>query len=214
MTAAIKICGVTTPEAISAVAEIRADYAGFVFFPRSPRYRPLAQAVELAADLPSSTRRVALLVDAEDSTIGEIVAALKPGLLQLHGAETPDRARDIAAKFATPVMKVIGVGSKDDIARAAAYRGIAERIMFDAKPPKREGALPGGNAVTFDWNILAGAEIGLPWMLAGGLTPANVADAIRISGAKTVDVSSGVESAPGVKSPELIRDFAAAVRKA
>jgi phosphoribosylanthranilate isomerase len=214
VTVAIKICGVTTPEAIAAVADIRADYAGFVFFQRSPRYRPLARAAELAAGLPASIRRVALLVDADDTTIGDIVAALKPGLLQLHGAETPERARDIAAKFATPVMKVIGVASTDDIARAAAYQGIAERIMFDAKPPQRDGALPGGNAVSFDWTILAGAEIGLPWMLAGGLTPANVAEAIRISGAKAVDVSSGVESAPGLKSPELIRDFAAAVRKA
>lgn len=214
MTAALKICGLTTPEAVSAVAAIRAEYAGFVFFARSPRNVTPTRAAELASGLPAATRRVALLVDAGDAAIGDIVGALKPGLLQLHGAEPPERARDIAARFATPVMKVIGVSEKADIARAAAYKGIAERIMFDAKPPQRDGALPGGNAVSFDWTILAGAEIGLPWMLAGGLTPGNVADAIRISGAKTVDVSSGVESAPGVKSPELIRDFAAAVQKA
>jgi phosphoribosylanthranilate isomerase len=213
MTVAVKICGLNSPESARAVARAKAEYAGFNFFPRSPRFVTPAQAAALAADLPASVRRVALVVDADDGTLGAIVAALRPGLVQLHGAETPERCREIASKFDTPVMKVLGVSAKSDLARADAYAGAVERIMFDAKPPKRPDALPGGNAVSFDWTIPSGASLALPWMLAGGLTPSNVAEAIRISGARAVDVASGVETAPGVKSPELIREFVESVRK-
>jgi phosphoribosylanthranilate isomerase len=170
-------------------------------------------AASLASALPMRVRRVALVVDADDGTLGAIVAALRPGLVQLHGKETPERCREIAAKFDAPVMKVLGVSTKADLARADAYVGNVERVMFDAKPPLRHDALPGGNAVSFDWTILAGATMALPWMLAGGLTPENVADAIRISGARAVDVASGVESAPGVKSPNLIRKFVESAKK-
>ncbi|MFM7345204.1 MAG: phosphoribosylanthranilate isomerase [Tagaea sp.] len=213
MTVAVKICGLNTPESVRAVARANADYAGFNFFARSPRFVTPAKAAALAADLPASVRRVALVVDADDGALGAIVAALRPGLVQLHGAETPERSREIASKFDTPVMKVLGVSAKSDLARADAYAGAVERIMFDAKPPKRPDALPGGNAVSFDWTILSEASLALPWMLAGGLTPSNVAEAIRISGARAVDVASGVETAPGVKSPELIREFVESVRK-
>jgi phosphoribosylanthranilate isomerase len=213
MTIAVKICGLNTPESIRAVADAGADYAGFNFYPRSPRRVTPALAASLASALPARVRRVALVVDADDGTLGAIVAALRPGLVQLHGQETPERCREIAAKFDTPVMKVLGVSAQADLARAQAYAGAVERVMFDAKPPQRPDALPGGNAVSFDWTILAGASVGLPWMLAGGLTPANVAEAIRISGASEVDVASGVESAPGVKSPALIRNFVESARK-
>jgi phosphoribosylanthranilate isomerase len=213
MSVAVKICGVNSPEAARAVAEAQADYAGFVFFARSPRNLTPAQAGALAASLPTRIRRVALVVDADDGTLGAIVAALRPGLLQLHGKEPPERCREIAAKFDTPVMKALGVSDKADLAQAAAYAGTVERLLFDAKPPKRPDALPGGNAVSFDWSILTGATFPVPWMLSGGLTPDNVAEAIRISGAREVDVSSGVETAPGVKSPALIRNFVESARK-
>lgn len=213
MTVAVKICGVNSPDAARAVAEAGADYAGFVFFARSPRNVTPAQAGALAAPLPTKIRRVALVVDADDGTLGAIVAALRPGLLQLHGKETPERCREIAAKFDVPVMKALGVSAKSDLAHAAAYAPAVERILFDAKPPKRPDALPGGNAVSFDWAILTGAAFAVPWMLSGGLTPENVAEAIRISGAREVDVSSGVESAPGVKSPALIRNFVESAKK-
>jgi phosphoribosylanthranilate isomerase len=213
MTIAVKICGVNSPEAARAVAEAGADYAGFVFFARSPRNVTPAQAGSLASPLPAKIRRVALVVDADDGTLGAIVAALRPGLLQLHGKETPERCREIAAKFDTPVMKALGISATADLARAADYAPVVERLLFDAKPPKRPDALPGGNAVSFDWSILTGASFAVPWMLSGGLTPDNVADAIRISGAGEVDVSSGVETAPGVKSPHLIRKFVESARK-
>jgi phosphoribosylanthranilate isomerase len=213
MSVAVKICGVNSPAAVHAVAEAGAEYAGFVFFARSPRNLTPAQAGALAAALPAQVRRVALVVDADDGTLGAIVAALRPALLQLHGKETPERCREVAAKFDTPVMKALGVSDKADLAQAAAYAGAVERLLFDAKPPKRPDALPGGNAVSFDWSILTGATFPVPWMLSGGLTPDNVARAIRISGAREVDVSSGVETAPGVKSPALIRKFLESARK-
>lgn len=213
MTVAVKICGVNSPDAARAAADSSADYAGFVFFARSPRNVTPAQAGSLASSLPTSIRRVALVVDADDGTLGAIVAALRPGLLQLHGKETPGRCGEIAAKFDVPVMKALGVSAKADLAHAAAYASVVERLLFDAKPPQRPDALPGGNAVSFDWTILAGSTFPVPWMLSGGLTPQNVADAIRVAGAREVDVSSGVESAPGVKSSALIRKFVESARK-
>lgn len=213
MTVAVKICGVNSPAAVRAVADAKADYAGFVFFARSPRNVTPAQAGALAAALPARIRRVALVVDADDGTLDAIVAALRPGLLQLHGKETPARCREVADKFDTPVMKALGVSTQADLAQAAFYAGAVERLLFDAKPPQRPDALPGGNAVSFDWAILTGAAFPVPWMLSGGLTPENVAEAIRIGGAREVDVSSGVETAPGVKSPELIRNFVESARK-
>jgi phosphoribosylanthranilate isomerase len=212
MTVVVKICGVNSRDAARAVADAGADYAGFVFFARSPRNLTPVQAASLAAELPDRVRRVALVVDADDGTLGAIVAALRPGLLQMHGHETPARCREIAAKFDTPVMKALGISAKADLARAADYASAVERLLFDAKPPQRPDALPGGNAVSFDWSILTGASFAVPWMLSGGLTPANVAEAIRISGAGEVDVSSGVDTAPGVKSPALIRKFVESAR--
>jgi phosphoribosylanthranilate isomerase len=210
MSAAAKICGVNSVPAVEAAA--RADFVGFNFFPRSPRYVRPDQARFLAAKLPLRVVRVALVVDLDDGAIDAIVSVFRPDLIQLHGAETPARVAEIRKRTGLPAMKVIGVSQGSDLDGTNAYLDVADRLMFDAKPPKREGALPGGNAVSFDWTLLAGRTWKRPWMLAGGLTPSNVASAIATSGAPAVDVSSGIEDRPGHKSPRLIRRFLAAVR--
>jgi phosphoribosylanthranilate isomerase len=157
---------------------------------------------------------VALMVDADDAALDALLEGFRPDLLQLHGKETPERVAAVRARTGLPVMKAIGVGEAADLEAAKPYETVADRLLFDAKPPKRDGALPGGNAVSFDWTLLAGRRWARPWMLSGGLAPGNVAAAIRISGAAAVDVSSGVEDRPGHKSPRLIRRFLAAVRAA
>ena len=202
-----KVCGLTTPEGVDAAVSAGASYLGLVFYPRSPRHLTLDRAAALAARAPSGVRRVALVVDAPDAEIDAILDAVEVDVLQLHGAEPPERVAALAAR--RPVMKAVGVREAADLAALDAYPAAA-RLLVDAKPPP--GApLPGGNGEAFDWDLLSGRAWPMPWMLAGGLDPGTVAEAVRVTGAPCVDVSSGVESAPGVKDAGLIAAFAAAL---
>jgi phosphoribosylanthranilate isomerase len=207
-----KICGVSTAEAVAAALGGGASHVGFVFYPPSPRAVTPAQAAALAAVLPPEVGRVALLVDPDDAAVDAVLAELAVDLLQLHGSESPARVAEIRARFGRPVMKAIKVGAAADVAAAEAYLGVADWLLFDARAPAaRPGALPGGNALSFDWRWLAGRAWPLPWMLSGGLHAGNVAEAVRITGARQLDVSSGVEEGPGRKSPVRIAAFLAAV---
>ena len=208
---AIKICGLNTPAALDAALTARADYAGFVFFPPSPRHLPLADAAALGARAAGRIIRVGLFVDADDPAIAEAVAAAQLDILQLHGEESPARAAQVGAQFGLPVWKALPVTSAADVSRAAKYAGAVDLVLFDAKTPKG-AALPGGMGLTFDWSLIAGWKGPLAWGLAGGLSPDNVAQAARKTGAPLVDVSSGVESAPGVKDMDRIAAFAYAAR--
>ena len=207
---AIKICGISISATIEAVIKARANYVGFVFYPPSPRHLSPHQAADLAARASGRIAAVGLFVDASDIAIADAVGAAKLQALQLHGSETPQRAADLRAHHALPVWKVITVASAADIARADAYAGAADLILFDAKTPK--GALPGGMGLVFDWTLLGGYRGALPWGLAGGLTADNVAEAVRATRAPLVDTSSGVESAPGVKDVDKIAAFCKAAR--
>ena len=201
----VKICGLTAPEAVRHAAACRAAYVGLVFFPRSPRNVAFEHARALVGAAPPGVTTVALLVDPDDALV-ERVAALPVGMLQLHGHETPARTVEIRDRAGLPVMKAIGIATVGDLSRIAAYEAVADQILVDARAP--EGAdRPGGNALAFDWRLIAGRDWARPWMLAGGLTPDNVAEAIRLTGARQVDVSSGVESAPGVKDPARVAAF-------
>jgi phosphoribosylanthranilate isomerase len=214
MTVLAKICGLKTPETVSAAVTGGASLLGFNFYPSSPRSLSPVEAGALAKTVPAGVRKVAVLVDESDARIAEVLAACDLDILQLHGKETPERVAEIRARFGKPVIKVISVSSAEDIARVAAYEPVADFLMFDAKPPKSMvGALPGGNALSFDWTLLAGRRFEKPWFLAGGLTPDNVADAARISGASLVDVSSGVEDRPGEKNLSKIKAFLDATRE-
>ena len=209
-----KICGLTTPEAVRAAAEGGASHIGFVFFGRSPRNLAPELAARLAAPLrqASAVKIVALTVDPSDAELEAIVAALRPDLIQLHGKETPQRAAAIRAASGLPTIKAVGVRESADIAAALKYEEAADHLMFDAKAP--EGAdRPGGHGASFDWTLLEGLRLARPWFLAGGLDPWNVAEAVRLSRAPIVDVSSGVERGPGVKDPHLIAAFLDAVRR-
>lgn len=208
---AIKICGVSTPDTLDAVIAARADYVGFVFFPGSPRNVTPREAAPLAARAAGRISRVGLFVDAADALIREAAAGGQLDALQLHGSETPERAAQLRDQLGLPVWKAISVASAADVERAAAYVGAADLILFDAKTPK--GTLPGGMGLTFDWSLLALWRGRAPWGLAGGLNPANVAEAARATGAPLVDTSSGVESAPGVKDAGRIAAFCRAVRE-
>ncbi len=212
MTVEVKICGITDDEAMDAAVEAGADYVGLVFYPPSPRAVTAERAAELVEFTPDEIVKVGLFVDADDALLDSVLTRVRLDLLQLHGVETPERVEAIRLEYGLPVMKVISVASPADLAAAEPFLAVADRLLFDAKPPKG-AVLPGGNATAFDWTILAGRKWGLPWMLAGGLTAANVAEAIRVSGASAVDVSSGVESAPGLKDPARIRAFIEAVRR-
>lgn len=209
MTIRVKICGLTEPSAIAAAVAAGAAYLGFVFFPKSPRNLTIAQARALALEVPVGVAKVALVVDADDATIGAILDQVPIDMLQLHGHESPDRVAQVRARFGLPVMKAVGIAEAADLDRLPAYEAVADQILVDARPPKG-AALPGGNGLAFDWRLIAGRTWDKPWMLAGGLTPDNVAAAVRLTGARQVDVSSGVESAPGVKDGALIRAFVAA----
>lgn len=200
-----KICGLTTPEAVEAAAEAGAAYIGFVFFPKSPRNLSLAEAEVLALSVPPGIVKVALTVNADDALIDDI-AALPIDMFQLHGSESPARVSEVKSRTGLPVMKAIGVADVDDLERIADYEGVADQILVDAKPPKG-GEVPGGNGLAFDWHLIEGRNWSTPWMLAGGLDPDNVATAVRLTGAAQIDVSSGVESAPGVKDIEKIHAF-------
>ena len=206
----IKICGISTPATLDAVIKARAEYVGLVFYPPSPRHLSPSQAADLGARAAGRITKVGLFVDASDAAIAEAVDAAKLQALQLHGGETPQRAAELRARHALPVWKVIAVASAADIARADAYAGAADLILFDAKTP--QGALPGGMGLVFDWALLGAYRGALPWGLAGGLTDDNVAEAVRVTRAPLVDASSGVESAPGVKDVDKIAAFCKAAR--
>ncbi|MBI1262184.1 MAG: phosphoribosylanthranilate isomerase [Rhizobiales bacterium] len=215
MSIQVKICGLSTAETVDVAIGAGADYLGFTFFARSPRHISFEQATLLGALVPASVAKVALCVDADDVLLDAIMTALEPDILQLHGSESPERLLSIKSRYGVPLMKAIPINEADDLQEAVLYRDCADLLLFDAKPPKSmANALPGGNGLAFDWSLLAGQKPDLPWMLSGGLTPGNVGEAIAISGAPAVDVSSGVESAPGQKSPELITRFIQAAKSA
>lgn len=205
-----KICGIKDAAALDAAIEGGARFVGLVFFPTSPRYVSLDEAAALATRARGRIEIVALTVDAPDQQLEAIAAAVRPDWVQAHGTESPPRVAAMRRYASKGVIKAIGIARPADLAQATAYEPVSSMLLFDAKPPP--GGLPGGNAAAFDWPILAGRRFGRPWLLAGGLTPANVAEAISASGAELVDVSSGVESAPGLKDPLLIAHFLAAAR--
>ena len=207
---AIKICGLTTPAALDAAIEARADHAGLVFHGPSPRNLTPREAAVLGARAKGRIGLVGLFVNADDTVIADAIAAAHLDAIQLHGEESPERVARLRACFGLPVWKALPVACAADVARAASYHPCADLILFDAKTPK--GTLPGGMGLTFDWSLLSGLKVGWQWGLAGGLNPANVANAIRITGAPLVDTSSGVESAPGVKDSALITAFCRAAR--
>lgn len=214
MAVEVKICGLSTPETLDAAIAAGADFVGFVFFPKSPRNVTLEQAAALAARARGRAKIVTLVVDADDALLTAIAEQVRPDLVQAHGAETPERVAEIARLTGKPVIKAIRVKDDADIAAAADFSTVASLILYDAKAPETLGnALPGGNGHAFDWGLLEGGRRPA-FMLAGGLTPANVAEAIRVTGAPVVDVSSGVESAPGVKDIGLIRKFIEAAKAA
>jgi len=206
MSVAVKICGLNDADGVAAAVAGGAALVGFVFFPASPRYVEPETAARLGANVPKTILKVGLVVDADDATLARIVERGKIDMLQLHGAETPTRAAEIHLRFGLPVMKVIPVETALDVDKAREFESVADRLMFDARPPK-DATRPGGNARPFDWSLLKGRAFAKPWLLAGGLTAANVAEAVRASGARAVDVSSGVETAPGQKSPAKIAEF-------
>ena len=211
MTTLVKICGLKTVEALDAALEARADCVGFVFFPPSPRHLDLDAARELGARARGRAQTVALTVDADDALHEAIRTALQPDMLQLHGKETPERVGDLRRRFGLPVMKALPVETSADLTAVSDYAGIADWLLFDARAPKN-ATRPGGLGRSFDWTLLKALDPGLPFMLSGGLDPANVADALTVTKAPAVDVSSGVESMPGVKDPDKIRAFIRAVR--
>ena len=205
----IKICGISTAKTLDAAIAARADHVGFNFYPPSPRHVTPTEAAALGARAKGRIQRVGVFFDADDGLIGDAVATGALDALQLHGSETPARAGALRARFGLPVWRVLSVATRDDVMRATRYHGVADLILFDAKTPK--GALPGGMGLTFDWSLLAGWKGGA-WGLAGGLTPDNVAEAIRVTGTPLVDTSSGVETAPGVKDMDKIAAFCKAAR--
>ncbi|MEL0112711.1 MAG: phosphoribosylanthranilate isomerase [Rickettsiales bacterium] len=208
MSVTAKICGINDPEAMRAAIAGGASHVGLVFYPPSPRAVSPGEAMALASVVPAQVQKVGLFVDPENDQIDKTLFVVKLDMLQLHGDETPERVSDLKTRTGKKVMKVIKVSEPEDLNRAEAYVRVADALMFDAKPPKgMKDALPGGNAVSFDWRILSGRRWPLPWMLAGGLTAVNVADAVGLSGAAIVDTSSGVEDAPGRKSAEKIAKF-------
>jgi phosphoribosylanthranilate isomerase len=211
MSLIVKICGLSTPETLDVALDAGADMVGFMFFAPSPRNLSLHVARELGARVKGRAGKVAVTVDADDATLAGIVDVLKPDMFQLHGKETPARVSAIHQRFAVPVMKVLAVETRADLGAIPLYTRAADRLLFDAKAP-REATRPGGLGKPFDWHLLEGLELSIPFMLSGGLDASSVAEALRITRAPGLDVSSGVESAPGVKDPEKIRAFISAAR--
>lgn len=207
----VKICGLREAAQVEAAVEAGARYLGFNFFLKSPRFVPVADAATFALLVPEGVAKVALTVDATDAELDRITGTVPLDMLQLHGSETPERVAEVRARYGLPVMKAIGIAGPEDVERIALYGKVADQLLVDAKAPKG-AVLPGGNGLPFDWRLVAKKYWPCPWMLAGGLTPENVAEAIRLTGARQVDVSSGVETAPGVKDAALIRAFIAAAR--
>jgi len=206
----VKICGLRTPAEIAAVAASGGSYVGFVFFAKSPRNLSIRDAARLAAEVPVGIAKVALVVDPTDAFLDELLAVVPLDMIQLHGSETPERVRNVKERMGLPVMKAVGIAGPDDLAKLDAYGAVADQLLVDTKPPKN-AAHPGGLGQTFDWNLIKGRRWPVPWMLAGGLTVENIGEAISVTGARQVDLSSGVESAPGVKDPALIAAFCEAV---
>ncbi|ERL97195.1 phosphoribosylanthranilate isomerase [Rhodobacteraceae bacterium HIMB11] len=202
----VKICGLATVDDVRACADAGANYMGLVFFEKSPRNITLPAARELALAAPLGLAKVALVVNPSDAELDAITGTVPLDMLQLHGRETPERVAEVKARYGLPVMKAVGIADGDDLPKLESYFGVADQILVDAKPPKG-GELPGGNGLSFDWRLIAGRRWPCPWMLAGGLTPENVAEAVKMTGAKQVDVSSGVEDAPGQKNAKLIQKF-------
>src|SRR4051794_30348282 len=211
MSLLVKICGLSTRETLGAALDAGADMVGFVFFPPSPRHLSLEQARELGSQAKGRALKVALSVDADDATLANIVDALQPDILQLHGSESLARVRDIKQKFGVPVMKALAIETPDSLAALPGYAAVADHILFDARAPKH-ATRPGGLGAPFDWRVLENLELKVPYMVSGGLHAGNVAEAVRLTGAGGVDVSSGVESASGVKDPEMIKAFIRASR--
>jgi phosphoribosylanthranilate isomerase len=211
MSLIVKICGLSTPETLDVAVDAGADMVGFVFFPPSPRHLGLDTARALGKHVRRRAVKVALTVDADDATLADIVEALQPDILQLHGRETVARLRDIKQKFGLQVMKALAVETAADLASLPLYAAVADRILFDARAPK-EATRPGGLGAVFDWHVLENLDLELPFMVSGGLNADNVAEAVRATRAGGVDVSSGVERAPGIKDPEMIRNFIRAAR--
>jgi phosphoribosylanthranilate isomerase len=209
----IKICGLKTEAALAAALAGAASHVGFIFFPKSPRNVDPVEAGRLRQAARGKAVAVAVTVDADDATLDRIVAAMHPDMLQLHGHESPDRVAAVKTRFGLPVMKALSIRTAADLGAVASYRGVADRLMFDAKPPAGS-ELPGGNGVSFDWRLLAGLDADVDYMLSGGLNAANIGEALRLANPSGIDISSGVESAPGVKEPALIEAFFRAVRAA
>ncbi len=210
----VKICGLRTPEALDAATAAGARYVGFVFFPPSPRHVAVDQARLLAARVPTTTRVVGLFVTPSDEELREVLSKVPLDLVQLHGDETPARVREIRASVSVPVMKAVRIATGEDVDRALTYQDVCDQLLFDAKLPPGVSELPGGNGVAFDWRLLAGRRWSVPWMLSGGLDAANVAEAVRLTGAGAVAASSSLEDRPGHKSPQKIRGFIGAARAA
>jgi phosphoribosylanthranilate isomerase len=213
MSLIVKICGLSTPETLDVAVDAGADMVGFVFFPPSPRHLALKTARDLGKHVRRRAVKVALTVDADDATLADIVEALQPDILQLHGRETVARLRDVKQKFGLQVMKALAVETAADLASLPFYAAVADRILFDARAPK-EATRPGGLGAVFDWHVLENLDLKLPFMVSGGLNAGNVAEAVRVTRAGGVDVSSGVERTPGIKDPEMIRAFIRAARAA
>ncbi len=208
----VKICGLRTVADVMAAAEAGASYVGFVFFAKSPRKVSIEQAAALAIEVPMGIAKVALVVNADDAFLDDLTARVPLDMLQLHGSETPARVAEVKARYGLPVMKAVGIADASDLPQIDAYAAVADQLLIDAKPPKNAD-LPGGNGLAFDWTLLADRKYWTkPWMLAGGLTPDNVAEAIERTGTAQVDVSSGVEGAVGVKDATMIAAFIAAAR--
>ncbi|GAW33960.1 N-(5'-phosphoribosyl)anthranilate isomerase [Roseovarius sp. A-2] len=202
----VKICGLTTAADVAAAVAAGAAYVGFVFFEKSPRHVMPDAARALALDVPPGVAKVALTVNADNAALDALTDRVPLDFLQLHGEESPTRVAEIKARYGLPVMKAIGVAEAADLGKVDVYAGVADQLLIDAKPPP-EATRPGGNALAFDWRLIEGRDWPLPWLLAGGLTPDNVAQAVACTGARQLDVSSGVERAPGIKDATLIRDF-------
>ncbi|WP_291868026.1 phosphoribosylanthranilate isomerase [Bradyrhizobium sp.] len=211
MSLIVKICGLSTRESLDAALQAGADMVGFVFFPPSPRHVSLKTAGDLGKWANGRATKVALTVDADDATLANIVEALQPDILQVHGGETVARLRDIKQAFGLPVMKAMAVETPADLAPLPGYATVADRILFDARAPK-DATRPGGLGAVFDWHVLAKLDLKLPYMVSGGLNAQNVAEAVRVTRAGGVDVSSGVERTPGIKDPDMIRAFIRAAR--
>ena len=207
----IKVCGLTDPADIPAAILAGASYVGFVFFPKSPRHLVLGDAAFMATAVPEGIMKVALTVDADNAMLDALTEQVPLDMLQLHGSETPQRVAEVKARYGLPVMKAVGIADADDLPQLDDFGRVADQLLVDAKPPKGADR-PGGNALAFDWNLIAGRRWPVPWMLAGGLTPDNAAQAVRLTGARQLDVSSGVESAPGVKDGALMRAFVEAAQ--